>query len=80
MQPPPNEPYVPVTLAQIYTLLQTTHSDLQQALNELRDLRTDVKDHEQRIRSLEKGRWPIPALSLVFAGVAAFAALFVLIR
>ncbi|MFD6771063.1 hypothetical protein ACFWC6_33135 [Micromonospora chalcea] len=25
----------------------------------------DLRDHEQRLRSLERGRWPLPALAAV---------------
>lgn len=27
----------------------------------------DVQDHENRLRSLERGRWPLPALTIVIA-------------
>ncbi|MFE3495249.1 hypothetical protein ACFXOS_19620 [Streptomyces sp. NPDC059175] len=38
-------------------------------LNETKDIRTDLADHEARIRTLEKGRWPLPTIG-VLAGVA----------
>ena len=28
---------------------------------------TDVADHEARLRSLERARWPVPAVALVIA-------------
>ncbi len=28
---------------------------------------TDVKDHEDRIRSLERGRWPLPSAAALIA-------------
>jgi hypothetical protein len=38
-------------------------------LNETKDIRTDLADHETRIRTLERARWPLPTLG-VLAGVA----------
>jgi hypothetical protein len=38
-------------------------------LNETRNLRDDVGDHETRIRALERARWPLPTIG-VLAGVA----------
>ncbi|MFJ2702962.1 hypothetical protein ACIO3R_07155 [Streptomyces sp. NPDC087428] len=35
----------------------------------LTELGTDVADHETRLRSLERGRWPLPTIG-VLAGVA----------
>ena len=34
------------------------------------ELGKDVADHETRIRTLEKGRWPIPAVTAVCAVAA----------
>ncbi len=34
---------------------------------------SDVQDHEARLRSLERGRWPLPAASVLIA-LAALAA------
>ena len=38
-------------------------------ITEAKDIRADVADHETRIRSLESGRWPLPALGAL-AGIA----------
>jgi hypothetical protein len=32
--------------------------------------RTDIKDHEMRIRQLESNRWPLQSISLVVAAAA----------
>ncbi|MEU6756983.1 hypothetical protein [Streptomyces sp. NPDC046685] len=37
-------------------------------LDETKDIRTDVSDHEMRIRTLERSRWPLPTIG-VLAGV-----------
>ncbi|MEU6279515.1 hypothetical protein [Streptomyces sp. NPDC047028] len=38
-------------------------------LNETKDIRTDVADHESRLRTLERARWPMPTIG-VLAGAA----------
>lgn len=35
------------------------------------EVRSDVKDHEQRIRALESSRWPLPTLAALVS-LAAF--------
>lgn len=42
---------------------------LDEVLNETKDIRSDVADHEARLRSLERARWPLPTIG-VLAGVA----------
>ncbi|MEU2450044.1 hypothetical protein OG264_16150 [Streptomyces xanthophaeus] len=37
-------------------------------LDETKDIRTDLSDHEMRIRTLERSRWPLPTIG-VLAGV-----------
>lgn len=34
-------------------------------INESKDIRHDVADHEARIRTLESGRWPLPAFGAI---------------
>lgn len=38
-------------------------------LDEAKDIRSDVQDHELRIRTLERARWPLPTIG-VLAGLA----------
>lgn len=44
-------------------------SKLDGVLDEQKDIRSDVADHETRLRTLERARWPLPTLG-VLAGVA----------
>lgn len=44
-------------------------SKLDGVLDEQKDIRTDVADHETRLRVLERARWPLPTIG-VLAGVA----------
>ncbi|MFE4697303.1 hypothetical protein ACFRIC_09435 [Streptomyces sp. NPDC056738] len=46
--------------------METKLDSIGQGMN---DLGKDVADHETRIRTLEKGRWPLPTIG-VLAGVA----------
>ena len=48
------------------TRVETKLDGIGQGLN---DLGKDVADHETRIRTLEKARWPLPTIG-VLAGVA----------
>ncbi|MBQ0947641.1 hypothetical protein ACFWMH_10645 [Streptomyces tendae] len=38
-------------------------------LDDTKDIRSDISDHELRIRTLERARWPMPTIG-VLAGVA----------
>lgn len=44
-------------------------SKLDGVLDEQKDIRTDVADHETRLRTLERARWPLPTVAAL-AGVA----------
>ncbi len=55
--------------------------DAQGGLREAQDgFRGDLADHETRIRRLESGRWPLPALTVLIALAALVAALIPIIK
>jgi hypothetical protein len=65
-----------ISTAQMYTevrdLAKTVgriESKVDSFLDEAKDIRSDVQDHELRIRTLERARWPMPTIG-VLAGVA----------
>ncbi|MBU8549803.1 hypothetical protein ACFW23_04785 [Streptomyces rochei] len=65
-----------ISTAQMYQevrdLAQTVgriESKVDSFLDEAKDIRSDVQDHEIRIRTLERARWPLPTIG-VLAGVA----------
>ena len=65
-----------ISTAQMYQevrdLAQTVgriESKVDSFLDEAKDIRSDVQDHELRIRTLERARWPMPTIG-VLAGVA----------
>lgn len=70
------DPGVYISTAQMYQevrdLAQTVsriESKVDSFLDEAKDIRSDVQDHEIRIRTLERARWPMPTIG-VLAGVA----------
>ena len=72
----PSDPGVYIPPAQMYqelrslsdglTRVETKLDGIGQGLN---DLGKDVADHETRLRTLERGKWPLPTIA-VLAGVA----------
>ncbi|MEU3252878.1 hypothetical protein [Streptomyces sp. NPDC006997] len=69
------DPGVYISTAQMYQevrdLAQTVgriESKVDNFLDEAKDIRSDVHDHEIRIRTLERARWPLPTIG-VLAGV-----------
>ncbi|MEV0691767.1 hypothetical protein [Streptomyces sp. NPDC050388] len=70
------DPGVYISSAQMYQevrdLAQTVgriESKVDGFLDETKDIRGDLQDHELRIRTLERARWPMPTIG-VLAGVA----------
>ncbi|MFG2679165.1 hypothetical protein [Streptomyces sp. NPDC048392] len=70
------DPGVYISTAQMFQevrdLAQTVgriESKVDSFLDEAKDIRSDVQDHELRIRTLERARWPLPTIG-VLAGVA----------
>jgi hypothetical protein len=63
----PAEAGIYISLPQMYEEVKT----LTQTVGRIEgaDLRTSVNDHETRIRSLERGRWPLPTVG-VLGGLA----------
>lgn len=67
-------PYVVIDLKAIYDQLVVLNTRVELLMSKQLEHDKDVTDHESRIRSLEKARWPLPsaafALSLITAGIA----------
>ncbi|MEU2799066.1 hypothetical protein [Streptomyces sp. NPDC007117] len=71
----PQDPGVYIAPAQMYqevrSLAQAVgriESKIDGILDETKDIRADLGDHEQRLRVLERARWPLPTIG-VLAGV-----------
>lgn len=72
----PQDPGVYISPAQMYQevrgLAQAVgriESKIDGILDETKDIRSDLGDHEQRLRTLERARWPLPTIAAL-AGVA----------
>lgn len=72
----PQDPGVYIPPAQMYQELRSLSDSLTRVETKLdgigqglTDLGKDVADHETRLRSLERGRWPLPTIAAL-AGVA----------
>lgn len=67
-------PYVVIDLKAIYDQLVVLNTRVELLMSKQLENDKDVSDHEDRIRTLEKARWPLPsaafALSLITAGIA----------
>ena len=70
------DPGVYISPAQTYQEVQnlvravsSLEAKVDRFLDEAKDIRQDVQDHELRIRTLERARWPLPTIG-VLAGVA----------
>ncbi|MCZ7413030.1 hypothetical protein [Streptomyces sp. WMMC897] len=66
---------LPQMYAEVRGLAQTVsriEHKLDGLLDETRDIRTDMQDHETRLRALERSRWPLPSLAAL-VGLAALA-------
>lgn len=75
MTTPQDGVYIPTAqmYAEVRTLAETVgriEHKLDGLLDENRDIRSDLQDHESRLRALERSRWPLPSLAAA-VGVAA---------
>jgi hypothetical protein len=64
---------VVITTADIYRqLLDLTHAvgEVKGAVNALGGRIAELDDHEARLRTLERSRWPLPALAIVLSMLA----------
>lgn len=66
---PGSDPLGPVliTARDIYDALVELRTTVNRLVDRHDAQASEVADHEARIRSLERGRWPLPALSAVLA-------------
>ncbi|MYR76521.1 hypothetical protein YUMDRAFT_06288 [Streptomyces sp. OspMP-M45] len=83
----PQDPGVYISPAQMYqevrSLAQAVgriESKIDGILDETKDIRTDLGDHEQRLRTLERARWPLPTLGALTGVAGAAAGVLALIR
>jgi len=56
---------VTITAREIYDAVLNLTGRVDVVIAQQADVAKDVSDHETRIRSLEKGRWPLPSLAAI---------------
>lgn len=67
---------VEIGLKEIYDLLVALNTNVQLLAADIKDLSKQGEDHEARIRSLERGRWPLPSLAALVSIAALVLAAF----
>lgn len=58
---------VTITAREIYEAVIRLTGRVDVLIEQHAETRNDVKDHEERLRSLERGRWPLPALAVLLS-------------
>lgn len=62
----------PVTIGarEIYDALMRLTATVDRMAEQVSDVRGEVADHEQRVRTLERARWPLPSLAAIMAAAS----------
>jgi len=60
-----------ITSREIYDAVVRLTGRVDVLIEQQTTTRQEVQDHEQRLRGLERGRWPLPSLA-VLVSIAAF--------
>jgi hypothetical protein len=61
---------VTITAREIYEAVIRLTGRVDVLIEQHADTRGDVKDHEERLRSLERARWPLPSLAAIISLIA----------
>lgn len=68
MVPPDNlPPHVVIDLKTIYDQLLILSTRVELMMSRQVEQDKDMKDHEDRLRSLERARWPLPSVALLLS-------------
>lgn len=62
--------HVVITAKEIYDAVVKLTGTVEVLISQQQDTKGDLSDHEIRIRTLEKSRWPLPALGIVLSLVS----------
>lgn len=63
-------PVVIIGLREIYEAVISLKAEVASLVNNQNGNMREIADHESRIRSLEKGRWPLPSLAAILSVAA----------
>lgn len=61
---------VTITSREIYDAVVRLTGRVDVLITQQGDMASDVKDHETRLRGLERARWPLPSLAALIAVVS----------
>lgn len=61
---------VSITAREIYDAVVRLTGRVDVVIAQQEDAKHRIEDHENRIRVIERGRWPLPTLSVIFAAGA----------
>lgn len=61
---------VVITSREIYDAVVRLTGRVDVLIEQQRETQSDIQDHELRLRSLERARWPLPAASILIAAAA----------
>ncbi len=77
-----NEPLgsVHIGAREIYAAVVRLTAAVDRLTDQHSDQAQDIRDHEARLRSLERGRWPLPSAAVLISVAAAVMALIQLVR
>lgn len=69
MDPQPPQPLGPVYIGarEIYDQVMKLSGQVAALSQQITDQTVRTADHETRLRSLERGRWPLPSVSILVA-------------
>lgn len=66
--------YVVIGVREVYDAVLRLTVKIEALPGQIAELATDRDDHEERLRTLEHGRWPLPALAVLIAIAAVIVA------
>lgn len=61
---------VQITGREIYDRLLLVHADVRTMAAATATIKANVDDHEERLRTVERSRWPLPSVALLVAVAA----------
>ena len=68
--PGPGMGYVVIGAREVYDAVLRLTTKVEALTGQIGELIADHDDHEKRLRALERGRWPLPALGAVLSVAA----------
>lgn len=79
----PQDPGVYISSAQMYQEMRSLHdvvTRVDSKLDALSGQAQQIQDHETRLRTLERGRWPLPTLAVLVGLAGAVTSVIALLR